>query len=888
MENANSRLMMTCEYLETPVGIMNPRPRFSWRVQGELQNTSQTSYRILVSLISGQKKEEVWDSKEQSSGRSTAIEYNGQPLRSRGQYIWEVTVGLKQEDGTGYRMTGTGRFEMGQLTKEDWKGIWIGEPAPVNGRAPMFRSRFKVGEPFEQGRLYISGLGYFEAFINGTKITDSVLDPGWTDYRKTVLYRAVDITELLVPGENVLAVVLGEGWLGNAHEGFQDLIGRMPEWLDTPKLLCDLWIDGRCVLASNEQDFRVSDGPVRQNNIYNGEFYDARLRKKGWKEAGYEETPGEWSFALPVPPPGGHLRCQLMPPIRETGRLEPVYIRLLDDPDVYHMTVDFGVNLSGWAQIEVKGKPGQQVVLRFAETLNPDGTVNQKNLRGAKAADTYVIGSSEPETFHPHFTYHGFRYVQIETDRDVLVDSVQAVRVCSDVRRNGMFCCSDDMVNRIYDAVIRTEENNMHSVPTDCPQRNERLGWMNDMTVRFEEGLYNFDTVLFYEKWLWDIADAQKEDGCIPDTIPYYYGDSPASHVSSVYLLLPWYLYRFYGDEQILCRHYSGMKRYLEFKLSQRRDNGLLHEKYMGEWAPPMTEAQLGWGENAVPKNISPQLVTTSYLYYDCEIMQKVSQTLGDPEYEAYCAGQAEAVKEAVNRAFLHEKEGYYDQNSQGANLFPLLLGITPDGCREKVLRHLLDDLIVKRDYHVSTGNQMTKYLYDLLNREKLDEVAYRLTIQKTYPSIGFMLEEGATTIWERWENMTGGHMNSHSHPMLGAFSTWFLKGLGGIRPGEESRKREYELEPALIRELSFAEASHTFMNGTLACRWERMEDRVVILAEVPWNSSVILKIPEPGFKIAKIIADKKVTKPGGSGVQKSIKLNSGRHRIELIPEDGR
>ena len=274
--------------------------------------------------------------------------------------------------------------------------------------------------------------------------------------------------------------------------------------------------------------------------------------------------------------------------------------------------------------------------------------------------------------------------------------------------------------------------------------------------------------------------------------------------------------------------------------------------------------------------------------YYDCEIMQKVSQTLGDPEYEAYCAGQAEAVKEAVNRAFLHEKEGYYDQNSQGANLFPLLLGITPDGCREKVLRQLLDDLIVKRDYHVSTGNQMTKYLYDLLNREKLDEVAYRLTIQKTYPSIGFMLEEGATTIWERWENMTGGHMNSHSHPMLGAFSTWFLKGLGGIRPGEESRKREYELEPALIRELSFAEASHTFMNGTLACRWERMEDRVVILAEVPWNSSVILKIPEPGFKIAKIIADKKVTKPGGSGVQKSIKLNSGRHRIELIPEDGR
>lgn len=836
-------MQLTCEYLKEPLGVQNPKPRFAWRVNGEWENTVQVSYRVHV----WRGEQEVWDSGEVFSNRSCAVEYDGLPLAGRQRYRWQVQVSLRRwsEPEPCARLQGESCFETGLLDAAAWQGSWIQMPCAQQGVSTLVRKTFTVADLPKLARIYISGLGYFEAYLNGKKIGSSVLDPGWTDYRKTVLYRCFDVTALLEKGENVLAVELGEGWYGHRHEGMKKLVNRYPAWLGTPRLLCKVALDDTCFSTGADGSWLCSAGAVRENSIYDGELYDARLEKAGWRDRGYRPQPQEWSPAVEAGAPAGRLVCQLMPSIEVVRELKPAYLAYTEDED-YKLVADFGENIAGWVQIRVKGSAGGSVTLRYGEVLNADGTVNQKNLRYARATDTYILGEQEAAVYHPRFTYHGFRYVQIEMTAGVMIEEVRAHCVHTAVERASAFDCDNELLNKIYDAMLRTEQNNLHSVPTDCPQRDERLGWINDMTVRFEEGLYNFDMALFYEKWLNDLADAQDPDtGAIPDTAPYFFGDLPASHISSVLVLLPWFYYQFYGDLQPLRRHYEAMKKYVAFKASQRDGAGLIIDRFCGEWAPPMTQALLMRGVDALPANIPAPIITTGYLYYDYYIMEKAAGVLGLPEEAACFAAEKEQVKEAVNRAYLNREEGCYGTNVQACNIFPLFLDIVPPDQKERVLRNLLLNIVDENQYHTTTGNQMTKYLYELLNREGLDDIAYRLAGQTTYPSLGFMLENGATTIWERWENLTGNYMNSHDHPMLGAFTIWFLKALGGIRDESGLAVGGIELRPSVPEGLNRVTAAYETTRGTVRCSWKKEADRLLMTVQVPWNAEARVRVPD-------------------------------------------
>lgn len=831
-------LVLLCEYAQTPLGVESAAPRFSWKGEGALCTKMQTSYHITLWSDQGS----VWDSGIVKSSQSSAVVYHGPALQSATRYFWQVEITVQGEQMS-YRSEPTW-FETGLLTQQDWKGAaWIGHPAPQRGVAPMFRRAFRLDNKPNNARLYFSGLGYAEVTVNGKPTDGSYLDPGWTDYQKTVLYRAWDVTELLQEGENVLAVTLGEGWYGNDHPNFLNLIGSMPSWLGTPKLLCLLQADDACFVSADDGQWLVSDGPIRQNNIYDGQWYDARLEKDSWQTSGYVPDHTQWQPVVEVSAPGGRLRCQQMQSIGKKCMMEPVCIVYPDDGDAYEVVADMGINIAGWAQVTAYGKPGQKIQLRYAETLNPNGSVNQGNLRGAKAVDTFIIGKEGSQTYEPHFTYHGFRYVQVKTDPGVIVTQIRGWQVHTLVEQTGHFLCSNDLLNRTYRAILQTEQNNLHSVPTDCPQRDERLGWINDMTVRSEEGLYNFDMILLYEKWLRDIADAQDPvTGAIPDTAPYFFGGSPACHVSSVYVLLPWQLYQFYRDTRAIEQHFDGMERYVAFKQSQRDEKGLISQIYFGDWAPPMTEAMLGWGENAVPITNPQQLVTTCYLYYDCLLMEKMSELLGFHDKALKYHQMQQDICACINREYFHED--HYAQNAQGSNVFPLYLDIVPREKRAAVVEQLLYDLFGKRSGRLSTGNQMTKYLYEVFNQEGLHQQAYALATHKGYPSISFMMDNGATTIWERWEKMAGNHMNSHNHPMLGAYTIWFQKGLCGLNPESRTDTGELLLKPNLVEAMTFAEGKIHTPQGTVALSWRKQEDGLQIQVEVPWNTTVSLKLP--------------------------------------------
>lgn len=830
-------LILYCEYTKTPIGVENLTPRFGWRGVGALRESLQKSYRIRV----WKDEDLVWDSGEVLSDQSSAVCYGGAALQAATRYRWSVTVTTL----TDCAYTGESWFETGLFREEDWHGArWIGHPNPQRGVAPLLRRVFSLTEKPRSARLYLSGIGYAVTTVNGVKTDSSLLDPGWTDYQKTVLYRAWDVTDLLHAGENVLGVELGEGWYGNNHPNFLNLIGSMPSWLGTPKMICALQADDQWLVSDADGQWLASDGPVRKNNVFDGEWYDARLEKQGWQLPGYSPDPAQWEPALGCEGPGGKLRCQMIPAIGKKREIKPVYITYPDLGGPYEVVADLGVNIAGWASVTFTGKVGQKVELRYAEVLDHHSGVNQDNLRGAKATDTFILGKDGKNTYEPHFTYHGFRYVQVKTDPGVIVTKIRGWQVHTLVEQTGDFTCGNDLLNRTYRAILQTEQNNLHSVPTDCPQRDERLGWVNDMTARCEEGLYNFDMMVFYEKWLQDLSDSQDpQTGSIPDTAPYFFGGSPAFHISSAYVLIPWLLYCFYGDKRPMEQHYKGMKRYVEFKLGQRDDNGLIFNHYFGDWSAPMTESLLGWGENAVPMNNPQQLVTTCYLQFDCQLMEKMAVLLDKQDDAAYYRKLQAIVRDDINRAFFHE-EGYYAQNAQGSNAFPLFLNLVPDGKREIVLQNLLEDLFVERGGRLSTGNQLTKYLYEVLGRESCHQQAFRLATYSEYPSIGFMLSHGATTIWERWEKMAGNHMNSHNHPMLGAFTIWFQKGLCGLDPQCRTEDGRLLLRPHTVDGLQKASAKLGTPQGSLALAWEKTDHGVCVQVEVPWNTTVDLQMP--------------------------------------------
>ncbi len=495
----------------------------------------------------------------------------------------------------------------------------------------------------------------------------------------------------------------------------------------------------------------------------------------------------------------------------------------------------------------MQGERGTRVSLRFAETLHPDGTINQENLRFARAEDTYILKGQGEESWEPRFTYHGFRYIQVEgyPGRPAAGSLVGRV-VRSGVESSGAFACSNPLFNRIHQMVRWTEGSNLHSVPTDCPQRDERMGWLNDMAARSEEAIYNFGLARLLAKWTADIGDEQDpQTGAITDTAPFRWGRRPADPVSVCYLLIPWLLYVHYGDTHTMADRYDGMKRWVEYLAAQAEDD-IVPYSYYGDWAPPVQMGVAGsQGSSAVSKDTPGALISTACYAYSVRLLSQIAGALDRSEECAHYAALAERIQRQYHQRFWNAASGGYGSNNQACNAISLYMGLAPPQHVASVVAQLVADVVEQHDCHLTTGNICTKYLLEALTAAGRADVAYAIAAQESYPSWGYMLANGATTLWERWELATGSGMNSHNHPMLGSIGAWFYRAVAGIQADASGPGfARFDLRPHIDARLTFARATLATVRGEIESSWEVAGDTFQLIARIPVGSTARIFLP--------------------------------------------
>ena len=815
---------MLCEYMRDPVGIDTAEPLLSWCTDDPEAHIDRC--RVTVRCDG---EDIVWDSGT-LSGNPGRVTYAGMPLKSGRTYRWRLDT---QKDGKDLP-SGEARFTTGLIGGDTWRSPWLGG-IKIDQNSYMYRCGYTVRKPLRSAAAFVATPCYYVLTVNGRRADDTVLNNIFADYDKSLYYRTYDLTGLLHEGKNALGVMTGLGWhsLREAEDG----IGWGDSLFSLQLLL--VYTDGEEEWIVSDPDAwkYATDGPVLYNSIYNGERYDARREKPGWDCPDYDAS--GWNDTVEREPPAGVLRPQMAEPIRVTREILPE--RTIPGPDGT-WTLDFGRNFAGWVRMRVRGNPGDTVTVKVSEKVKEDGSADQLSLRNAHPVDSYTLkGNGEEEVWEPRFTYHGFRYAQIGGLGEKPAEGMFiGCEVRTDAEETGFFRCGHPVVQGFYDIMKQTERSNQHGVPTDCPQRDERLGWLNDMTVRNEGALYGFRLYQMYMKWLRDIRDTQGAvTGAITDTAPFLrYGFRPADPVSASFLLIPWNLYLHYGDKRPLLENYDANARWVRY-LERNSKDLIVRYSSMGDWAAPVAGTDHGSTGGGALSTITPQLLmSTGYLYYDCTLMAKMAGVLGkNGDMEDWLA-LAEKVRAAFNRTYFHEDEGYYAGNSQAANILPLYFGITDGKDTERVLAHLCAD-IEAHGGHLTTGNLCTRYAIEVLFRFGKHDLAWHLLSQTEYPSWGFMLKNGATTIWERWEKVEDNPflaaMAALNHPMNGGAVVSLYKHLTGIAPDENAPGFEHTVfRPCLPDASDGASAELHTVRGTVAFRWKRETDGVSWEASVP------------------------------------------------------
>ncbi len=605
---------------------------------------------------------------------------------------------------------------------------------------------------------FISGLGYYELRINGKKVGDKALDPSWSDYSKRVLHSVFDICEYMREGTNCVTALLGHGRYLKKY-GYSG----------NPTFIMQIAVDGKTAVISDES-WKCEDGPIKFDDIYDGETYDGTVEPRGWDLPGYDDS--EWKVAALSDPPKGKLVAEIFPPVRVVGKDKPLSA---NSPRSGMWIFDFGQNFTGWLKVRASGPRGATITIRYSELLNSDGTLNVKNLRSAKATDTYVFSGDGIEEFSPRFTYHGFRYAEITGYPGTpSVESVEREIVHSDVEAVGGFLSSDELLNKIHEMIVRGQLSNLMSVPTDCPQRDGRMGWMGDTDLSAEEAIFNFWMPAFNENWVSEMRESQLEDGEISDVVPPFWKNYPPDPACGIaFVEIPWLLYVYYGDKKALDENYDSIKKYVDYLSSKSNDDILSVNKY-GDWCPP---------SHIVSPDTPRKLTDTWYCHRSLYLLSKIAEALGKEEDRKRYEQMAKGVAEAFNGRFFNKD--HYGQGSQTSDALALYAGVAAD--QEAVKKHLVYDVEVEHDKHLSTGIIGTRYLFNALCQAGRDDLAYEFITRASYPGYGYMIREGATTLWERWEFLTGSAMNSHNHIMFGSVDSWLYRCVAGISADERA-----------------------------------------------------------------------------------------------------
>ena len=846
------------EQLTEPLGIETPRPRFRWLLDSDERDQLQTGYQVLVatSLEKLQAdKGDKWDSGKVSSDNSVEVPYGGSELASGEGCYWKVRVWDKNGRPGAYSVPSF--FEMGLRKQSDWQGKWI---AARNGvSSPIFRRAVSIEKPVRRARMYISGIGYYELFVNGKKVGDRVLEPASTYYNNDqpfklntrVLYAAYDVTRYLQTGANAIGVMLGHGWYSAEADTAPSPAGRAP-YGDRPRLILQMNVelaDGQTFSVVSDSKWKTSPGPITYNDLFNGETYDARLEQPGWDKPGFNDS--SWENALLAEPPSGALTAELLPPGRVVQTIQPVKMLTPKEPEFYGATYiyDFGQHFSGWVRIRVSGPRGAKVVLKYGSRIYPeDDTLDTRSNMPpgseARQTDTYILKGEGTEVWEPRFTLHGFRYVEVRGLTDTpAVQGIEGRFVRSAVESNGSFASSNELLNQIHHNIQWTFMTSFQGLLQDAADRAERQSWLGDPGFVAEDYIHNYDMAAFWEKWLNDIQDSQKEDGDVPFISPLHWRNGMSAYEmwpcwKSTYPLFAWYLYQYYGDKRVLEDHYASLKKLVD--LLSANASGYIISVGLGDHMEP----QENGFSHFSPRHTPAGLTSTAYYYYDAWILSRIAEVLGKSEDAKRYSVLALNIKEAFNRRFFDFGSNQYAAGSQTSNALPLYLDMVPQERVPAVVKNLVDDIVTKHNGHLSTGIIGSNALAQALPQFGAAAVLYRIATQTTYPSLGYQVMQGATTVCETYEC---GPWLSQNMKMFGSIDKFFYCNLGGINLGSPGYRRIL-IKPQPVGDLRSVTASRRTVRGTISVAWIKGDTSLDLRVSIPPGTEADVSIPKLGL----------------------------------------
>lgn len=891
---------LRCEMLQNPEGIDAVNPNLSWVIESSQRNIRQTAYQILVASSHeklSKNEGDIWNSGKISSDQSVHVKYNGQKLQSGKKYYWKVKVWSKNGETN---WSDPDYWSMGLLNYKDWKGRWIGldrsfewddETKFSRLSARYFRKDINIGEKeIENATIYLIGLGLYELHINGEKIGDLVLAPTPTDYTKNIKYNTFDVTKNLKNGVNTIGVVLGNGRYYTMRQKYK------PYKIKTfgyPKLLLNIFINyknGTSSVLSTDNSWKVTaDGPIRSNNEYDGEEYDARKEMPQWNSVGFDDS--KWLPAEFVQEPEGAIEAQMNENMKIMQVIKPVSIKEVSKGKYI---LDLGQNMAGWLKMKVSGGKGDRVTLRFAESLNEDGTIFTQNLRDAKVTDVYILKGEGVETWQPSFVYHGFRFAEITGYPGIpTVNDFEGCVIYDEMKVTGTFETSNQLINQIYKNAFWSVISNYKGMPIDCPQRNERMPWLGDRAIGCYGESFMVDNRRLYIKWLDDIKNSQKADGSISDVAPpyfRYYSDNMTW--PGTYILVAQMLYNQYGLVDPVIRHYPYMKKWLDYMQNRYLENYILTKDSYGDWCAPPKTIEEGRGKSADVKYPSA-LISTAYFYHFLNIMQTFAGLSGNPDDIPVYKTLAESVKAAFNKKYFNNTEGYYGSKTLTDNILPFSFGLV-DEEKKNALAEKVSEIIVKdNNGYLSVGLVGIQWLMRTLSDNGMDDIAFKIATNTSYPSWGYMVENGATTIWELWNaNTAAPSMNSQNHVMLlGDLVIWFYENLAGIKSKEGKGFKEIIMKPDFFSGLDSLNASFYSVHGLVKSSWKRDDKRIEWNITIPANTTAMVYFPyqysseikENGEKIKKGSGINKIKKDISNTI---VELGSGTYKFICTNEN--
>lgn len=846
---------LRCEYRINPIGIDSPQPRLSWIIESDERGILQSGYEILVASSAELLKEgqgDLWDSDRIGSGESIQIPYAGKSLASGRKYFWKVRVWDQSGKSSGWSEAAD--WTMGLLSAADWQARWIGAPEELipptdlggtnrnsMGPAPFFRKAFIISKPVKRATAYASALGAYELHLNGSQVDTDVLSPGWTDFNKRVHYFGYDVTAQVKQGENVVGAILGDGW----YAGYIAFTHKRHYYGGDPRLLVQLQIeyeDGTSEVIGTDDSWKAAVGPIRQDDLQMGCVYDARLEMNGWDAPGFDDH--GWLPAQVDANAKANLMAHPGEPIRRTGAIAAIK---LAEPKRGVYVFDLGQNMVGYVRLKARGKDGQQVTVRHAEMLNPDGTIYTANLRDARATDVYYLAGKSRRVYEPAFTFHGFRYVEVTgLDYKPRLSDVTGIVLHSDLEQTGWFECSEPLVNKLVQNSLWGQKGNFLDVPTDCPQRDERAGWMGDAQVFMKTACFNMDAAAFYTKWLADMCqDSQAANGGFCDVSPslkeVHFGNTGWSDAGPV---CNWRMYEMYGDTRVLEKDYPALVRYMDY-LARTSDDFVRDTGDYGDWlrlSGPQKSKAIG----------------TAYYFYIATTMAKIAAALGRTDDSGKYRDLAENIRGTFVKSYV-KSDGRIvdDKNETGQTFYALAfgLGLVPADEQKDVAEQFVEQLHKDND-HIATGFLGTPFVLFALQKAGHPELAYKLVLNKTYPSWLQQVLWGSTTMWERWDGWRPDKgfqdpgMNSFNHYWLGCVSEWLFTQAAGIDT-EGDAFRHIIIRPEIVkppRGFTWVTARYDSIRGAISSKWKLDGDKFYLDVKVPANCTATVFMPAATF----------------------------------------